>query len=142
MFRRMKDMVKSSIESAKAVREAKRLERDLEDAALAVEITVAERHSALCERLAAAQQGHADLDAMIHERYGRDFIPVLASQLSCDPNRLELLAAQLAAFEAIKANTPRLISEHKKLTVDSVRPDLEMFEREHRAVLKKLGAIG
>ena len=137
----IKKIVQNSIERAKAIRAAKRLERDSEDAALAVEITVVERHSGLCERLAKAQEGFTDLGTVLRERYDRDFVPTLAAQLSCDSNRLELLAVQLAAIEAIKASLPRLLVEFKKCTIDVYQADLKAFEAEHRDILRKHAAI-
>jgi len=141
MFNRMKDLVKNSIEAARATLMSEKADHQSAEQILATEIAVLERHSSMVERLASARTDTETMSAALKTRYSGDCIPQLAHQLSLDSTRIGWLASELAAFEATKANLPRILVEYRRCTIDAFQSDLDGFEKEHRIVLKKHGAI-
>src|ERR1035441_5772282 len=84
LFKRMKQFVQQSIETALASRTRKRQQDLAEDQALTGEIAVLERHSSLVDKVANAKNDFGTLSATLKERYSGDVIPELAAQMAAD----------------------------------------------------------
>jgi hypothetical protein len=137
----MLDVVRSAIDRAKAARAEKTRQLEAEAAQEAADIKIVERHSNFANRLSEAKNDFRSLSAILKERYGGEFLPMVAMQLATDSRRLEGLAVELAGAEAMKRNLPELLEEFYKCTVGAAERDLREFEKENHAVLKAYKAI-